>query len=175
VSLSDDNLPETTKVACVECPWRRDSAPGWLGPSTPEEWVEMAHGETAVACHTTVKSNDQPWEEVKQCRGIAQFRQHIFKTPRNPRIETGPADRERIFSWDDEFLAHHVKAREALEQRTVRELRAAWELSHRLRPGGGFSRLRKAALIDLILKKNPTAVQIVREQPERITAWVRGY
>lgn len=99
--------PEAVKEPCNDCPWRRESLPGWLGPQTADEWCEAAHGEVAIACHQTIPEGGGWGDKTRQCKGAAIFRANICKSPHNPTIETGPADRERVFSWDDEFKAHH--------------------------------------------------------------------
>lgn len=104
-----DNLPEATKVPCLECPWLRKAVPGHLGPLKAEQWCEMAHGEGPVACHMTVQSDDQPWSEVRQCAGMAIFRANIFKSPKHPKVALAEErDTTSVFSWDDEFIKHHT-------------------------------------------------------------------
>lgn len=100
-------LPEATARPCAECPWRRDSRSGHLGPNTAEEWAELAHGESPIACHMTIESDDQPWPELRQCAGSAIFRANICKSPRNPEVAVGQQDTKTVFAWDDEFIAHH--------------------------------------------------------------------
>lgn len=97
-----------TPSPCDECPWRKDSIPGYLGPHTAEEWLNMAHGEGPIACHKTIKVNDS-WEGARQCRGAASYRANSLKIPRNPEIVVGPTD-DRVFKfW--EFIEHHTKNR----------------------------------------------------------------
>lgn len=38
---------------CRECPFRRNSVPGWLGPWTIEKIQAQAHGEFGLSCHTS--------------------------------------------------------------------------------------------------------------------------
>lgn len=104
-------LPEVTKTPCNECPWRRAAWAGHLGPHTAEEWVEMAHGEGAIACHKTIRAEvEADWsdEGLRQCAGAAQFRTNVFKSPRNTQIAVAASrDTETVFAWNDEFLDHH--------------------------------------------------------------------
>lgn len=103
-----DNLPDVTVRPCNECPWLRTARPGHLGPNTAKEWAEMAHGESPVACHETITHADQDWRELRQCAGMAIFRANIFKTPRHPKVARAKEpDTDRVFAWDDEFIAHH--------------------------------------------------------------------
>lgn len=101
-------LPDCVKEPCNECPWRRESAAGWLGPHPPEDWIMMAHGETPIMCHKTV-TEDENFEGTKQCRGAAMFRAHIAKSPRRADMPTGPVDKEKVFATNDEFMEHHTK------------------------------------------------------------------
>ena len=91
---------------CGECPWRKDSAPGWLGPHSAEEWNALAHSDAPIACHASLKTNES-WEGAQQCAGAASYRRHICKSPRDARIATGPEDRENIFGYG-EFVPYHT-------------------------------------------------------------------
>lgn len=109
------SLPPVRPVPCHECPWRRVSEPGVLGPFDAETWVSMAHGEIPIACHTSIDplyTNSQgegSWDQdgMLQCAGAATFRKHIAKRPRDEEIAVGPEDRVKIFTWNDQFLEHH--------------------------------------------------------------------
>lgn len=86
----------------------RTATPGYIGPEAIEDWLKMAHGETPIACHETIKAKEDRETTWKaQCAGAAIFRSNIHKSPRDPEIETLPRDDELVFSWDDEFVAHH--------------------------------------------------------------------
>lgn len=87
------------KTPCSDCPWRRDSLNGWLGSMTPEEWVRVAHSDSTVDCHTL---------KGAQCAGIAVYRRNVAKMayPPNLRLE---ADKEKVFGFPTEFIAHHSK------------------------------------------------------------------
>lgn len=106
-------MPEAMPNPCAECPFSRKSTPGWLGPLSGKQWVAAAHGEVAIACHMTIKDTDEEgngdWShpDIRQCRGAAIFRANVCKSPRDPEVAVGPADEERVFRWDDEFLSHH--------------------------------------------------------------------
>jgi len=110
------SLPEPTKVPCVECPWRRKAARGWLGSLTAEEWVQAAHGEAAIACHKTIdqdNEDDHVWVEgERQCGGAARYRANVFKLPHNPGVAVGPRD-PNVFASPAEFVQHHTRPEEA--------------------------------------------------------------
>lgn len=107
------DLPEACVTPCNECPWRRKSAPGWLGPFTAEEWLALVHSDVPIACHVTIPEggHDDDWSQpgLRQCAGAAQFRANVFKSPRNPQVaRAAERDEETVFKWNDEFLAHHA-------------------------------------------------------------------
>lgn len=104
--VQPEELPSCVKEPCSECPWRRDAAPGYLGPHSANKWLDIAHGESAIACHKTIKVSGS-WEGARQCRGAAIFRENLCKHPRNPTIETGPRDMEAVFATNEEFVEHH--------------------------------------------------------------------
>ncbi len=105
------------KKACKECPWRKKALQGWLGSNTPQEWLEMAHGESKVSCHTlgnkllTPESRDryEGNKEEPQCAGMAIYRRNMCKIPKDKELLVLPADRETIFSNPMEFLKHHLR------------------------------------------------------------------
>ena len=49
-----EELPPVRPSPCDECPWRRISMPGWLGPMSPEEWVALAQSDLPVGFTGTV-------------------------------------------------------------------------------------------------------------------------
>lgn len=98
--------PPPPPKPCNDCPWRRDSMRGWLGPFSPEKWLESAHGETPVACHQTIPEGGGWGPRTLQCRGLASFRCHVAKSPRNKSIVTGPKD-PTVFATNEEFVEHH--------------------------------------------------------------------
>lgn len=83
---------------CSDCPWSRNSVPGWLAQSTPIEWLEYAHGETLLECHTLIP---------QQCAGAAIYRANVCKVPRDKTQLQLPADEIRVFANQQEFYDHH--------------------------------------------------------------------
>lgn len=109
--LGDPNrLPEPTVRACGECPWRRESAPGWLGPFTAEQWLGIARSEAPVACHRTICGDDNDWDNgtIRQCAGMAQYRRNTGKRPRDPEVAVAEdVDNVLFFGGPVEFREHH--------------------------------------------------------------------
>lgn len=85
---------------CSDCPWRRDSLPGWLGGNTPEQWRQWAHGETRVDCHVFIN---------QQCAGLAIYRANVCKSVRDASILKLPGDKESVFGTPAEFINHHTR------------------------------------------------------------------
>jgi hypothetical protein len=85
---------------CADCPWSRKSLNGWLGSMTADEWIQAAHGESMIECHTKLGA---------QCAGSAIYRRNLAKLCRSAEILRLAADREKVFSSPMEFKAHHSK------------------------------------------------------------------
>lgn len=105
-------MKQPTGTPCKECPWRRKSAPGWLGPHTAEEWISMAHGEGFIACHLTIEKAGDNADAMTQCSGSAIFRSNLCKLPRSG-AATLPSDRTTVFGSNAEFTTHHDRRRNA--------------------------------------------------------------
>lgn len=89
---------EKAHTPCRECPWKRKSCAGWVGPHSPETWVQAAHGDENISCHLQTRS---------QCRGAAIYRTNVAKVSRNSEILVLPLDRRLVFSSPTEFINHH--------------------------------------------------------------------
>ena len=85
---------------CEDCPFRRKSIPGWLGGYSPDQFLQMAHGETKYNCHSVGN---------QQCAGMAIYRANICKIPRDKTILVLPKNKD-VFSWPTEFKEHHKTA-----------------------------------------------------------------
>ncbi len=100
-SDDEENTTIATKqhrTPCSDCPWARKALPGWLGSMTAGEWLQAAHGEAEIECHTILGA---------QCAGSAIYRGNVCKTPRYPQILVLPANRELVFATPKEFKEHH--------------------------------------------------------------------
>src|ERR1035437_695376 len=64
------------KTPCVDCPWSKESLPGWLGSNSIGEWLAAAHGDGTIECHTKKKKRGA-W----QCAGAAIYRANVAKLP----------------------------------------------------------------------------------------------
>lgn len=86
---------------CGDCPWARNSLPGWLGGLTAAEFCDIARSDEPYGCHTMTN---------QQCAGMAVFRRNTCKLPRPPALVL-PADHASVFSTHAEFSAHHEHKR----------------------------------------------------------------
>jgi hypothetical protein len=83
---------------CSDCPWRRKSLPGWLGPNSAQDWVDCARSDNSINCHVIVN---------QQCAGAAIYRRNIAKCPRPPNLIL-PANRDDVFANSKDFIDHHT-------------------------------------------------------------------
>lgn len=97
--------------ACSACPWRKTSAAGWLGASSPEEFVATSEAEHQMPCHLHVDYERDDWEDqvydAPQCAGRAAHFANRCKLPRNSdliRVERDPD----VFTFPAEFIDHHT-------------------------------------------------------------------
>lgn len=100
-------------VPCNECPFRKDSIQGYLGPwPSPQDLVEQAFSEAGFACHKTVKVSGVP-EGTSICAGslacanlsAKQYRDHILRN-----YQTMVGIRDDVWTaWD--FVKYHGKRR----------------------------------------------------------------
>lgn len=100
---------------CRECPFRRTSLAGYLGRNDAKSFIERVDRQRPNECHMTVDYNDPQWKEKIDdailCAGAATYLANTLSSPRDPEYQAavdrlGP-DHETVFSWTDEFLAHH--------------------------------------------------------------------
>lgn len=94
------------KTPCKECPFRKTSLPGWLGPWTTQEILAQVHSEGGLACHTVVnklveEGVEQDSEEMQErthvCVGSLQHANASCKRYRHPMLagwaeEVGTSD-----------------------------------------------------------------------------------
>lgn len=96
---------------CIECPWRKASAPGWLGAAEPGEFLALAHSNERMPCHLAVNYESSNWkaqaEKAPQCAGRAIFLANQLKLPTGDILRL-KADPETVFNRPHEFIAHHA-------------------------------------------------------------------
>lgn len=99
---------------CAQCPWRKTSAPGWLGASTPLQFLAQAESEIKMPCHCAVDYESKDWpaqvKRAPRCAGHATYLRNRCKVPRDRQLAAFVASVERdpaVFSNPAEFVAHH--------------------------------------------------------------------
>jgi len=114
------------KTPCVECPFRRDSAPGYLGGYTPEMYLKATFSPASLACHKSKGFHEGEIEEQRVCTGLAAFRanngyiasvqtedQHgrpvLVPTSAHESTQFVGSDTETYFETPEEFYFHHEK------------------------------------------------------------------
>lgn len=105
------------KTICARCPFRKTSAPGYLGSSSAEEFIDATLSENDMPCHLAVDYEDEDWadnlEDVPRCAGSLVFFRNNCKLPKVPELCDAVlgvnTDRETVFSFRHEFLEHHGK------------------------------------------------------------------
>ena len=112
-------MPELKhKTPCKVCPWRRTSAPGWLGAATPQQFLDQTKGEVHMPCHAAIDYERDDWREQAQagpmCAGALTFLANHCILPRDPELAAMrrqvSADHATVFSHSQQFLDHHGKS-----------------------------------------------------------------
>lgn len=100
---------------CKECPFRRASLSGYLGASTPQDFIYTTLTDYPMPCHRTIDYSDEEWESKweagrigKLCAGALIFFSNTLKLSRDPDRPKLPVDRTLIFASINEFLDHHL-------------------------------------------------------------------
>lgn len=104
-------MEHTHKQPCRECPFRRNSLPGYLGEDTPEGFMATTLADVPMPCHLTIDYEEDDWdgdqmEEASYCAGALNFFRNMCKSSRDRRRPQGEKD-PTVFSRPQEFLDHH--------------------------------------------------------------------
>ena len=99
---------------CSQCPWRRESAPGYLGESTPEQFLAQAEADIKMPCHCMVNYERDDWQEQSEnaprCAGHAIYLRNRCKMPKEEglaRFVREVARDPAVFGRAEQFLEHH--------------------------------------------------------------------
>ena len=100
---------------CRGCPWRRNSARGWLGASTPLEFLSQAEHAPKMPCHLRIDYDDADWKETQlpaapRCAGHAAYLRNRCKRPTDPELLAlcdAVGRRADVFTRPEEFIGHH--------------------------------------------------------------------
>ncbi len=106
------------KTPCTDCPFRKNSLPGWLSDYTPRELHNIIMAEKPFPCHMTHPNNivtyeDAGSEEYPLCAGALQYMKKAAKLPLNPELRAlvSGIDRTQLDNilTVPEFFEHHSK------------------------------------------------------------------
>lgn len=95
---------------CDECPFRKNSIPGWLGAETAESTFHHVTNEGDFACH---KTRSKPLSLMSRCKGSLLFLKKACKSPKyNEELKVAlkkeKGDTSNILLVN-EFFNHHNK------------------------------------------------------------------
>lgn len=121
---SAEPMKPAVKLPCVECPLRRDSAPGYLGGYTPEMYLEVMFSPASIACHSSPGFHEGEVGKQHHCTGVAAFRANVgwiasvehngvmMPTYAHQSTREIGSDTEHYFASAQEFYDHHKKGQE---------------------------------------------------------------
>ena len=107
-------MEDTQKKPCKQCPFRKESHPGWLGGFTVEETMAAAVSEGDFHCHMTRSGNDDGHVgKPLQCAGRMLYATKIAKNFRMEHLDeirrkvtlANPGFRDHILGFD--LGSHH--------------------------------------------------------------------
>jgi hypothetical protein len=109
---------EPVPKICNDCPFRRKSAPGWLGNSSPEGFIDCIQRDEPLPCHQTIDYDDPHWlakwmrqrDTGRMCAGALTLMANKLQRAHTPGFPTMPRDVENVFSNSVEFVRHHREA-----------------------------------------------------------------
>ena len=108
------------KEPCKDCPFKRRSIPGWLGPWTPEEVIAQVR-HTTFPCHKTIREGDNE-DQLESCAGAALWLNNTISLSRNRDVAThqkklkeegGVELAQRVFANAKGFCTYHGENAEA--------------------------------------------------------------
>ncbi len=94
---------------CKECPYKRTSAPGYLGEVSynPEEFLKQDYH----PCHLSIDWDNKDYSKSRICQGSLQFMKNTCKLPINEDIRKQlkeiTVNSSEIFGRRLEFIEHH--------------------------------------------------------------------
>ena len=95
------SMQPPAKVACAECPLRKDSHPGYLGGYTPEMYVEVLHSPASIACHL---ANTGLADDQRHCVGVCAYRANVGYVPAIFGVPTLAANATKVVGKDSQFF-----------------------------------------------------------------------
>jgi len=109
------------KKPCAECPFRRESAPGYLGEASydPQGFIGPHwYAGVPLPCHMTVDNESRVpvlSQDFKLCAGFLIMAKNSAKIPEHPEVRIArdemEPDRVAVFWHIGEFIEHHSRKR----------------------------------------------------------------
>lgn len=106
-----------TSAPCLDCPFRRKAAPGWLGEGSPESFIDCMQRDEPLPCHQSIDYEDPQWKEKwedqeagRLCAGSLIFMANKMQKPRTKDFPTMPPDKMNVFANSVEFVRYHREA-----------------------------------------------------------------
>ncbi len=102
-------------MACKECPYRKQSAPGYLGEASfnPELFLGQLDGPLLHPCHLSVDFETEDYSKASYCQGALQFAKNTCKflgdNKANQLARELTIDSTEIFARRQDFIDHHSK------------------------------------------------------------------
>lgn len=98
---------------CKECPYKKDSLPGYLGESSydPERFLQQLEGQVHP-CHLTVDWENNNHDKSQVCIGALQFMNNSCMMSRNKDVvalQKEVGKNENVLSFKHNFIKHHGK------------------------------------------------------------------
>ncbi len=115
-----DNKKLACKKPCKECPFRKESAPGYLGEVSynPQAFLMQMEFQP-IPCHLQVDWSDEEDVEMaadiaytNPCIGSLQFLRNSCKLPWDKtyaEMQKAVNPNPNVFQWKHEFIQHHSK------------------------------------------------------------------
>jgi hypothetical protein len=106
------NIKQNLKAPCNACPFRKNSAGGYLGGVwTAPDLHKFVMAEQVFACHKTIDEDNQPMPELELCAGSVMYMNNNAKRCRDPFLSKAQdkfrgQDTSNILSVP-EFFEHH--------------------------------------------------------------------
>lgn len=95
-----EQIKTNLKNPCNECPFRKNSLPGYLGGIyTPLTLHQHVMSENVFACHKTIKKNNQKINELEICVGSIMYMNKNAKR----------CNDELLFNLQEEFRTKDTK------------------------------------------------------------------
>lgn len=104
------------KKPCIECPFRKIAAPGYLGDSSydPIPFLQQLDRPNGIPCHMTIdwdaEDVDKQEQTAPRCQGSLHFMCNAGQLPRNPELASlrnKAGKNDDIIANKRDFILYH--------------------------------------------------------------------